>query len=312
MDSATVWQFETLATCLVCPSTRFQPVFERVIRAVPLRFVRCAGCGLVFQNPRLTREALAHYFSSSTFIKDSGAGESALREQLGYYDYLAWDESYRRTAHLRLKRLKRFRPPPGLLLEIGTATGSFLNEARGAGFTVRGLDVSATFASMARDRYGLDIEVAFVEDADLPESTYDVVCNFGGVACWRDPLKGLENVRRTLKPDGVFVLNHPNIEGLVGRVLGAGYPEFNHASLTVFSNQTMRRCLDSAGFRVLYSQNERQYASFGRIVTYLRSRAGVAFARALSLDRRIIPVIAFGTTFAICAPLGASRRQVLR
>src|SRR5215470_5238250 len=163
MDSATVWQFETLARCLVCPSTRFQPVFERVIRAVPLRFVRCAGCGLVFQNPRLTREALAHYFSSSTFIKDSGAGESALREQLGYYDYLAWDESYRRTAHLRLKRLKRFRPPPGLLLEIGTATGSFLDEARGAGFTVRGLDVSATFASMARDRYGLDIEVAFVE-----------------------------------------------------------------------------------------------------------------------------------------------------
>ena len=302
MEQAVTWEFETLDNCLLCDGHDFRTVFRRQIRSVPLQFVKCDRCQLVFQNPRLTRPALARYFRSSTFIKDSDAGGRALEEQLGYFDYLSWDQSYKRTARLRLRRLAGFKRPPGRLLEIGTATGSFLDEARQTGFSVRGLDVSATFAGMARSRYRLDIDVEFIEDAELPDGHYDVVCNFGGIACWRDPLKGLRNIRRTLKPDGVLVVNHPNIDGLVGRLLGDRYPEYNHASLTVFSDATMRRCFEAAGFRVAFAQNERQYASLGRIATYLRSRAGVALVRALRLEQCMVPVIAFGTTFCICVP----------
>jgi SAM-dependent methyltransferase len=302
MEETATWEFETLDACLLCDGRQFRTVFRRDIRSVPLQFVKCDGCELVFQNPRLTQPALARYFSSSTFIKDSDAGGRALKEPLGYFDYLSWDESYKRTARFRLTRLARYGRPPGRLLEIGTSTGSFLDEARRAGFSVRGLDVSATFANMARSRYGLDIDVEFIEDAELPDGYYDVVCNFGGISCWRDPLKGLRNIRRTLKPDGVLMVNHPNINGLVGRLLGGRYPEYNHASLTVFSDATMRRCFEAAGFRVAFAETERQYASLGRIATYLRSRAGVTLVRALRLEHSMIPVIAWGTTFCICVP----------
>ncbi len=300
MESLATWEFETLESCPLCRGRRFPTVLKRLVRSIPLQFVKCADCDLIFQNPRLTRDALARYFSSSSFIKDSEAGERALKEQLGYYDYLSWDESYKRTARLRLKHLARFKPPPASLLEIGTATGSFLDEARRAGYSVRGLDVSSIFAAMARNRYALEIDVDFVEDAKLPQSHYDVVCNFGGIACWWDPVKGLQNIRRALKPHGIFLLNHPNIDGLVGRLCGERYPEFNHGSLTVFSNRTMHRCLERVGFSVVFWQNERQYASFERIVTYFRSRLGRECVRSLGLERRMIPVIAFGTTFAVC------------
>ncbi len=307
MESVEPWKFETLDSCVLCGSGTFETVLDREVRSVPLRFVKCAACGLVFQNPRLTRKALAQYFSSSTFIKDSDAGEHALKEQLGYYDYLSWDESYRRTARIRLNRIAGYKRPPGHLLEIGTATGSFLNEARQAGFSVQGLDVSSTFAAMARARYGLNIDLDFIEDAQLPPVHYDVVCNFGGIACWNDPLKALRNIRCALKPDGVLVVNHANVDGLIARLLGKRYPEYNHASLTVFSNVTMRRCFALAGFEVVFSENERQHASLGRIVTYFRSPVGVAWVRALRLERRMIPVIALGTTFCICVPQGEDR-----
>ena len=297
------WEYETLDECPLCAGRSAVTVFDREIRAFPVKFVRCQRCDLVFQNPRMTREGLEAYFSSSVFIKDADSAEFDLQDTLGYPDYFDWDPSYRRTADLRLAHIRRFKAPPARLLEIGTATGSFLDQARRAGYDVRGLDVSETFAAIAR-KQGLEIDEGFVEEFDLPEAHYDVICNFGGIACWRDPLRGLRNVRRALKPDGVFVLNHPNVDALVPRLLGRNYFEFNPASLQVFSDKTLDHCLEKAGLAPVVSRTERQYASVGRIVTYLKSGIGVNIARRLRLDGVTVPVIAFGTTFKICRPRG--------
>ena len=143
-------------------------VLAKKVRGFPLEFARCGCCSLVYQNPRLTRESLASYFSSSLFLQDPEGDK--LDERLGYSDYFNWDRSYQRTAQLRLTRLARFKQPPGALLEIGTATGSFLDAARSSGFRVRGLDLSASFAELAKKNHALDIDVDYIEAAELPES----------------------------------------------------------------------------------------------------------------------------------------------
>lgn len=297
------WDYESIDACPLCSGRSFVTVFDREIRALPVTFVRCDRCQLVFQNPRMTREGLHDYFSSSVFINDAHSEEFDLKDTLGYPDYFDWDPSYRKTADLRLAHIRRLKAPPGRLLEIGTATGSFLDQARQAGYEVRGLDVSQTFAAIAR-KQGLEIDLGFVEEFELPEARYDVICNFGGIACWRDPVRGLKNVRRALKPDGVFALNHPNIDALVPRLLGRNYFEFNPASLQIFSDKTVNNCLEKAGFAPVVSRPERQYASVGRIVTYLKSGISVKVARRLRFDGITLPVIAFGTTFKICRPTG--------
>lgn len=297
-----MWEFETLPACPLCGRRESKTVFHKVLRLIPLTFVQCVGCGLIYQNPRLTREALAAYFSSSTFVRDSDAPDYMLGEPLGYHDYDDWDASYKSTATLRLRKILRYKKPPGRLLEIGTATGSFLDVARRYGFEVRGLDLSRRFAEIARERYGLEIDSDFIEEAPLPRAHHDVVCAFGGIACWRDPVAGLRNIRQSLAPGGVFVLNYPDIDGALGRLTGEGYPEFNHASLTIFSTKTMQQCLAAAGFRLVFSQQERQYASLDRIVTYLKSKAGRRAVELLRIGAVTIPVIAFGTKFGVCLP----------
>ena len=296
--SAKEWTFEHLSGCPVCRSADASTVVARKVRGFPLEFSRCRNCSLVYQNPRLTRESLASYFSSNLFIQDPEGDK--LDELLGYSDYFDWDRSYKRTAELRLARLARFKQPPGALLEIGTATGSFLDAARSSGFRVRGLDLSASFAEIARKNHGLDIDMDYVEEAQLPESHYDVVCNFGGIACWRDPVRALANIRRCLKPDGIFVLNHFNVDSLPGKILGDRHFEYNHASLVIYSKKTMERCLNQTGFDVVYSQNERQYASLGRIAGYLKQAGVLKLLRALGLGDAIVPIIVPGTIFAIC------------
>jgi len=297
-QSAEQWKFEAVRGCPVCQSIEAATVVNRTVRGFPLRFCRCGNCRLIYQNPRLTRDSLASYFSSELFIQDPHGDN--LDELLGYPDYLDWDRSYRKTARLRLRRLTRFKPPPGELLEIGTATGSFLAAARSLGFRVRGLDLSSAFAEIARKRHSLEIDVDYIEEAQLPDSRYDVVCSFGGIACWRDPVRALANINRCLKPDGIFVLNHFDVDGLPGRILRDRHFEYNHASLVVFSKATMERSLSETGFDVVYSENERQYASLGRIAGYLKQGSVVRLFRALRLENATIPMIVPGTIFSIC------------
>jgi SAM-dependent methyltransferase len=273
-------------------------IVRRTVQELPLEFSSCRNCGLIYQNPRMTRESLASYFSSNTFIQDPQGADSG--ELLGYPDYFDWDKSYRKTAGLRLRRLAKFKKPPGELLEIGTATGSFLDAARATGFRVRGIDLSAAFAEIARKRHALDIDVDYIEEAPLPASHYDVVCNFGGIACWRDPIRALTNVHRSLTADGIFVLNYFDVDSLPGRILGDRHFEYNHASLVIFSKKTMQRCLNKAGFEIIFSQNERQYASLGRVVGYLKQKLALKALRALRLENLTIPMIVPGTIFSIC------------
>ena len=293
------WKFEPVASCPVCGETQTTVRLERQVREVPLRFVACSRCGLLFQNPRPSRETLERYFSSTAFIKDE-RDEVDLNDTLGYYNYFNWDTSYRKTARLRLRWVRRFVPPPAKLLEVGTATGSFLAEAKHAGYDVRGLDLSTLFATYARSQNGLVIDNGFIEDFPLPPSAYDVVCYFGGIACSYDPLKALKNIRRALKPAGIFIFNATRIDTLVGLLTRDHFPEYNHASLVVHTRRSIQELLSRTGFDVVQAGVEWQVASLERVVTYLRSNGAWGFIRRLGLGRINLPVLAVGTYLYIC------------
>ncbi len=294
------WEFEDVNGCLFCGSKRSEVILDRLVRSIPLKFVRCQSCGLIYQSPRLTNQALADYFSSKEFIRDTECNEGKLRDSLGYNDYFAWDESYRKTARLRLDKVDKYIRPPAMLLEIGTATGAFLNEAKKAGFTVSGLDISSTFAQIAREKYDLDIDIGFIEDHPLPEEHFDLICNFGGIACWRDPLRGLQNIKKALKPGGFFVFNYFNCDSLLPRLLGTRHFEYNIASLIIFSDTLIKKFLEKVGLKIVYLEYEKQFANLERIATYFLVDSLKRALETLKLHDLTIPVTAYGTRFAIC------------
>lgn len=295
------WRFQDIDNCILCGSSPpWTVVFDSKVRGVPLRFVQCPECGFVFQNPRLTDESLNQYFSSKVFICDGSQSEAAFDEHLGYYDYFDWDECYRRTAGLRLNRLSRYRAPPARLLEIGPASGSFLDEARKRGFTVSGLDISSAFAGFARETYGLDIEVGAIESHDFPDEHYDIVCAFGGISCWKDLRQGLDRVGAALRPGGLLAFNYSDFYGLPRRLRGDRYFEFNHASLSLLHRKVVLEALRRHGFEVLEHATETQVASLGRIATYLKIKPLQVAFETLRLAHLQIPVKAIGTKFVLC------------
>jgi len=104
------WTFEKVDACPGCLSDAAESTVRRTVQSLPLEFSRCLDCGLIYQTPRLAREALSSYFSSETFIQDPNGDN--LDELLGYPDYFDWDKSYAVTAKLRLDRNRTIQETP--------------------------------------------------------------------------------------------------------------------------------------------------------------------------------------------------------
>src|SRR3954464_3521983 len=89
---------------------------------------KCATCGFVtyrdFNQDELSNIYDDEYFSGSE-----------------YPDYLGQQSALRRSMQYHLAQMKRYMPLAGSLLEVGSAYGLFLDEARPFFNSVRGVDI---------------------------------------------------------------------------------------------------------------------------------------------------------------------------
>jgi len=87
---------------------------------------------------------------------------------------------------------------------IGTAAQSFIE----AGALYTGIDISPKSIELAKKRLGEggDVKVADAQTDLVDEGVYDLVYSFGVLHHIPNLSKALENIRRALKPGGVFKL----------------------------------------------------------------------------------------------------------
>ena len=120
---------------------------ERLYEVDGFPIVRCRTCGLVFVGRTPAPEELAALYNTS-YWEDS--------DEEGYDSYGAAEARKRHHFGVLLRELESLQRP-GDLLEVGSAYGYFLDEARGRGWRVRGVEPSAHAAHHARDELGLSV-----------------------------------------------------------------------------------------------------------------------------------------------------------
>ncbi len=221
--------------------------------------VRCAECSHVYTCPRPTEAALL-----------SGYADCADE------DYLRESSSRSINAHLCLNTIKRF-VDKGRLLEAGCSVGYFLNAAR-VDFEVAGLEPSSWARGIARERFKLECHAEPLESAPLPPASFDVVAMIDVIEHLTRPKAALAAAAGLLKPGAVLYLVTPDISSLSAKILGPYWWGLRPAHIQYFSEASLRRLLDDAGFDVVLAK------SFGRIFSYgywaSRLRHYPAWARA--------------------------------
>jgi 2-polyprenyl-3-methyl-5-hydroxy-6-metoxy-1,4-benzoquinol methylase len=193
-----------------------------------MQVVRCVRCGLVYVNPRARAEDLQGHYNS---------GASSRIEY-----YLDAEAADKRTFAGILQLAARLSPAGGALLDVGPSTGTFLVQAREAGFEPHGIEINEGAARYCRER-GLDVRAGVLHSDSFPPRSFDLVVMGDVIEHVRDPLQTLKDVAHILRDGGHVIISTPNIESAAARLLQVKPEEH----LYYFSAATLGRALSDAG-----------------------------------------------------------------
>jgi SAM-dependent methyltransferase len=286
---------ETVA-CPLCGEARFEPEFSQADLAlgVPGRFhvARCPSCGLLYQNPRVRADRLAACYPPGypPHARDpdlaapprlTPAVRALLAARLGYRhlapERLGWRDRIEKV--LRRARVEVQFPPflgRGRLLDVGCATGRFLRLMAALGWETAGIEIDAAAADKAR-AVTPRVVVGDPAEVEFPPGSFDVVTAFHVLEHLPDPLRALANMLRWAGPDGLVVVEVPNVAGWGGRLFGrhwAGLELPRH--LIQFAPATMGALAARAGGRVVRAVHKSKPRS---LIRSLGFRLGAARGR---------------------------------
>jgi len=191
--------------CSLCNSSGLRLYFEKG----RYKFYTCPQCGhcRVFPYPS-PEETKAHY--------EQGFTESYLAQNAAWFEVLA---------KKRLQIVENYFGPGfrGSILDVGSGYGFFLREAKNAGWTVLGIESSPAEVDYSTKHLCLDVLNDDIQTAmsTLADSSFDVISFFHVLEHLEEPGQAILEARRVLKPGGLLILNSPNLDSAVFRILGS-------------------------------------------------------------------------------------------
>jgi len=237
--------------------------------------LRCPVCELLF-DPRRGAQELRDLYDESYF------------EDYGDVASYTGEAGHRRRESARRVRWLRRHGARGRLLEIGAAAGYFLEAARTAGFEVVGVEPSEAMARRGRERAGLDIRAGFIEDADLPAASFDVVAAWHVLEHIADPVGALRRLRDALRPGGLLFAEVPNVQGHNARAEKLDWKplELRH-HVAHYGPESLRRLLERAGFEVVKTSTY-EFSAYNSLRQHLHPHM-VLFHHVLTSVRKRAP-----------------------
>jgi SAM-dependent methyltransferase len=257
--------------CPLCGDAGFVPR----VAGRGYRMVTCASCGLWYLNPMPTAATLARLY-------DEGYFTSPADTTTGYADYAAMADDARDTFRRRLA-LVEHHVGSGRILDVGAGYG-YLTEVAAARFPERWV-VERSASAAARVPPAARVVVGTWEQAEVPERYFDVVSMQDCLEHFRDPLAALAKTRSALRPGGALLAVTPNVGSWLARLQGRRWVSLKFPEhVVLFSERTLRRTLETAGFRVETMVPAGQYARLDFLAARVASgfpRLGATLARAV-------------------------------
>ncbi len=259
--------------CCVCGSELNDLLFEDELGDLPpsvdysfsehtrktFRIVRCRVCGLIFTNP------MPHM-------------APAYSENVDHV-YLRSTPQRRRTAALAVARIRRH-VASGRLLDIGCATGIFLDEAARY-FSVEGIELSAWAADIACRRHKVMRQPLTTSNGAV--AVYDVVTLWGVIEHFEEPMKEIAAIFAAMKPGGLLAIYTGDADSWMARLLGKAWWWYQGMHLIYFSRTTLGRLLTKAGFEIVGTETYQQYFKLSTLSSSLnRYRIGKLLAPILT------------------------------
>lgn len=232
--------------CNLCGNSDFESVYKRnnieVITSrenfkIDINNVICKKCGLVFQNPVMEKEKLANFYSDQYRV-DESKGETVRKQQKEYLD-------------------KFISKKKGVVLDIGSFEGVFLNLFKKEGWTCIGVEPCQEAAKICREKYNIEVYEEMFENINFDDNMFDIIAIRHVLEHVDDPMNAIKLMKRYLKDDGIIFIEVPDISKFDSDNIADSY-DFQH--IYNFSSSVMKNYIFKCGLELVDTDNELPYA----------------------------------------------------
>lgn len=202
----------------------------------------CTSCGLRQTDlKRPYSEFVTEYYTKGYFSGD--------RHFNAYSGYLTDKPFIVKNMRKFLARILKHKKK-GKLLDVGCATGFFVELALQHGFDAYGIDPSKFAVIEARKLVGNRIQLGTITTAKYKPNSFDVITLFDVFEHLHDPKKDIRKLMGLLKSDGIMVIATGNTECLMAKAMGRRWTFYNPPQHLFFFNKTlMKRFLSGLHLR---------------------------------------------------------------
>ncbi len=225
------------ATCLVC-----NQIAEFFVRKNNYDVYHCRNCETMFVWPKVQD-------SGKIYQKKYFCGSE---KSFGYSDYDGDKKIIVENFVEYLKKINKFSPIKGRMLDVGAATGNFVELAASNGWFAEGIEVSENAAYRA-NRHNLNVMCGDFETHYFDTEIFDMVTLLDVFEHLANPEAAMVKVQKILKNNGLVVINTPDSSSFLAKFFGRSWhsivpPEH----LTFFSPKSIEILLRRNNFEVVF------------------------------------------------------------
>lgn len=214
---------------------------------------KCATCSLV---------------SASVTQADIEGAYEADYYETAYPGYVSDKAFHDRNNNAILKDIEKHFPK-GNILEVGSAFGFFLEQAKKRGWDVTGYECSEYASKAAQQIYKVNVKSEDFLQSDLGRD-YTMFTMLDTIEHLLDPLSMLKKGAQVLKPGGGAYVCTGSFDSLHARLTGKRWrmmvPPLH---IYFFTPKTLGDMMEKAGFSIVSCRYHGKYYNFGSIVQFL-------------------------------------------
>lgn len=224
----------------------------------------------------------------------------------GYVDYDA-DKAAMKSAFIEyLTIMQESLGSTGKLLDVGAASGYFLDLARGRGWDVEGIEISSYGAELGRKK-GIPMHTGTLLSYPTKPESFDAVSMLDVIEHVQDPEIEIRKAASLLKVGGVLIINTPDTGSFIARILGTKWHQYIPPEhIAMFNSKNLCEIISRNGFIVekvtcIGKEFTIQYVLeiLERHIRIPGVRSIAAFIKTTPLARLAVPINLFDNIFVM-------------
>lgn len=235
---------ELLRNCPVCGSETFDPFIsgkDYFLTGESFEIVKCRTCGFRFTNPRPEPGELGKYYQSSEYISHSDSRQGLFAS--------VYQQVRKYTLRQKYELISGFQPK-GEILDIGCATGQFLNYMAERGWKATGIEPDDKTRNRAISEFGLQV---FPEEhlTSISKPSFNVITMWHVLEHVSDLNGRMKQIKDLLLPGGTLIIAVPNCnakDAEIYREFWAAYDLPRH--LYHFTESDIKLLMENYGFKI--------------------------------------------------------------